>query len=267
MAHFTCVGSTVDELRGRLDDMASVGDRQRPRAARRPARRRGGVDEDAGRPRVLARARRADPRRLPVQHRRGLLPRDAHPRHERRGRPLLPQARRSRPARPSSSRSSSSTTGCTSTSSAARATSASRCRSCRASCRSPTSSSSSASPRCAARRSPAGCAASCTSAADQPEAVHDFGVAYATMQCAELLSQRRARDPLLHAQPLAGDARDPQRAEAAAAVGERRLRHELDVELLGHGRAAVRRARSARRPSRPGGRCRRPTRRGTSASR
>ena len=50
---------------------------------------------------------------------------------------------------------------------------------------------------------------------------------------------RRSRDPLLHAQPLAGHARDPQRAQAAAPVGGRALRHDLDVELLRHRRAAV----------------------------
>ena len=42
--------------------------------------------------------------------------------------------------------------------------------------------------RCAARRSPTGCAASCTRASEDPEAVLDFGVAYATLQCAELLA-------------------------------------------------------------------------------
>ena len=47
MAHFTCVGATLEELR---DD--AVGDRgggsgQRARAARRPAGRRGGVDAHA----------------------------------------------------------------------------------------------------------------------------------------------------------------------------------------------------------------------------
>ena len=66
MPHFTCVGATVDELR---DDARRDGGgrlRQRARAARRPARRPGGVDQDRGRPRVLARARRADPRRLPA---------------------------------------------------------------------------------------------------------------------------------------------------------------------------------------------------------
>src|SRR3954463_4432226 len=53
-------------------------------------------------------------------------------------------------------------------------------------------------------------------------------------------ARRRAGGPLLHAEPLAGDAGDPQRAEAAAAVGGRpRLRAQLDVELLGDGGRAV----------------------------
>ena len=106
----------------------------------------------------------------------------------------------------------------------------------------------------------------------------DFGVAYATLQCAELLAARRARHPLLHAEPLAGDARDPQRAEAPAPVGARALaagavarpapsRRRSISSALGHARRCRRRARSARRPSRSGGRCRRPRRRGTSASR
>ena len=47
-----------------LDAMRDGGHRQRPRAARRPAAGPGRVDEDRGRPGVLARARRADPRRL-----------------------------------------------------------------------------------------------------------------------------------------------------------------------------------------------------------
>ena len=38
------------------------------------------------------------------------------------------------------------------------------------------------------RRSPRACAASCTRASEHPEAVLDFGVAYATLQCAELLA-------------------------------------------------------------------------------
>ena len=65
MAHFTCVGATVDELRSTLDEMSALRLRQRPRPARRSAAGPGGVDEDRGRPRVLARARRAHQRRLP----------------------------------------------------------------------------------------------------------------------------------------------------------------------------------------------------------
>ena len=40
MAHFTCVGATVDELRATLDRMRDAGHRERARPARRPARRR-----------------------------------------------------------------------------------------------------------------------------------------------------------------------------------------------------------------------------------
>ena len=39
MAHFTCVGATVAELRATLDEMHGAGHRQRARAARRPAGR------------------------------------------------------------------------------------------------------------------------------------------------------------------------------------------------------------------------------------
>ena len=46
---------------------------------------------DRGRARVLARADRADPRRVRVRDRRGVLPRGPHPRDRRRERPALPQ--------------------------------------------------------------------------------------------------------------------------------------------------------------------------------
>ena len=87
MAHFTCVGATDRRAARDARPDGRAGHRQRPRAARRPAGGPGGVDEDRGRARVLARARRADPRRLRLLGRRGVLPRDAHPRDEPRGRP------------------------------------------------------------------------------------------------------------------------------------------------------------------------------------
>ena len=55
---------------------------------------------------------------------------------------------------------------------------------------------------------------------DAPEAVLDFGVAYAPpCTVRRAARRRRPRRPLLHPQPLARDARDPERAEAGAAVG------------------------------------------------
>jgi hypothetical protein len=47
---------------------------------------------------------------------------------------------------------------------------------------------------------------------------------------------RRARHPLLHAEPLARDARDPRRAEASAALA---ALEDLDLERLRHARRAV----------------------------
>ena len=219
MAHFTCVDATREELRATLDEMRDAGRQERAGAARRPAAGRGAVDEDRGRPRVLARADRADRRRATTSRSAG----PASPRCT--STPSTPRAtcatsrRRSTRARASSSRSSSSTTPLLRLRRAGARHRASTCRSCPASCRSRTSGRSSGSRRCAASDDPRRAARALEARADEPEAVAEFGVAYATLQCAELLAQRRARDPLLHAQPLARDAGDPQRAQAACARG------------------------------------------------
>ena len=55
--------------------------------------------------------------------------------------------------------------------------------------------------------------------AEGEEAVAELGVAYATLQCADLLARGAPGHPLLHAQQVAGDARDPVRAQGGAAVG------------------------------------------------
>ena len=100
MAHFTCVGATVDELRGVLDRMRDAGIENVLALRGDPP---AGVDAERvgrgrGRPALLARADRADPRRLRLRRRRRLLPRgpprrrdgrvrpQVHPREGRRGR-------------------------------------------------------------------------------------------------------------------------------------------------------------------------------------
>ena len=130
--------------------------------------------------------------------------------------------------------------------------SASTSRSSRASCRSRTSRRSSASRRCAARRSPS-VPRELELRADEPGAVADLGVAYATLQCADLLANGAPGHPLLHAQPLAGDARDPQRAAADGALARRRAgvaRARSRCRALRHARRAVGRP-TRRRPGRP----------------
>ena len=237
------------------------------------------MDEDRGRPRVLARARRAHQRQLPrLLDRRGVLPRDAHPRDLGRGRPALPQGegrRRGRlPHHPA----------------LLRQLALLRLRRPRPRDR---------------HRGP--------DRARHP-ADHDLQPALARdehVRCDDPrprphrpapapgerrgggrvrgglrdhavrrpAGQRRARDPLLHAQPLTGDARDPQHAAPVAPLGSRAHRPGRRRSAWRRPPSAARcrasrppppsrrRAGSARRRCRPGDRCRRPRRPGTSASR
>ena len=181
------------------------------------------VDGDRGRAGVLPRADRADPRRVRLRDRRGLLPRGPHPRGRRRERPALPQGegRRGRPlpdhaallrqpgllrlrrpgARPRHRRADHPrhladhergqikrvTEMC-----GARIPDAAR-----------------AGARAARRPARRG-------------EGHRRGLRDAPVR--RPAGQRRAGDPLLHAQPLPGDAGDPQRAAADGAVAQRRAR-------------------------------------------
>ena len=101
MAHFTCVGATTDELREMLDTMRDAGIENVLALRGDPPHGRERVDRHRGRAELLARADRADPRRVRLLDRRGVLPRGAHPRRRRRERPALPARRRSTRARAS----------------------------------------------------------------------------------------------------------------------------------------------------------------------
>ena len=264
MAHFTCVGATVPELRATLDEMRAAGIDNVLALRGDPPAGQEAWRQDRGGPRVLTRTRGADHGRLPLRDRRRLLPGDPHPRGQPRGRPRPIWPRRWRPgvdflitqlffdnalyfdfvAR-------------------ARAagievpiipgimpiTQVGQVERMATMC---------------GASIPDGLRRELHAREDQPEAVLDFGVAYATLQCAELLERGRARHPLLHAQPLARHARDPERAEAGAAVGAGAL-PRFDLQALGHP-GSRRPPRSARPPSRSGGRCPRPTRRAASGA-
>ena len=71
----------------------------------------------------------------------------------------------------------------------ARAAGITRADRARASCRSPTTGRSSASPRCAAPSIPGELERELNGRADDPEAVVELGVAYATLQCSDLLAR------------------------------------------------------------------------------
>ena len=60
---------------------------------------------------------------------------------------------------------------------------------------------------------------------DEPKAVEDLGVAYATLQAADLLRRGGARHSFLHAEQIAGDARDRERV--ACSDGLEGVHHPL----------------------------------------
>ena len=100
---------------------------------------------------------------------------------------------------------------------------------------------------------------------DDGEAVLDFGVAYATLAVRRAARRRRARDPLLHAQPLPAT-----RAILSALKLTRpweRAVYPGSISSASATAASRRPPRSGRRRSRSDGRCRRPRHRAASASR
>ena len=259
------------------------------------------MDQDRGRPRVLERTGRAHQRRLPLRGRRRLLPRDPHPRRlpeddlehlaregaRRRRLPDHPAVLRQRPLLRFPR--------------AARGRPGSRCRSSPASCRSPRSARSSAWPRCAAPPSPTGLRRELHARGEHPEEpCVDFGVAYATLQCAELwppgapgihfytLNRSPATRAILSALKLArpweraiyaggagGDAGAAGEGARGVEEGRGGRSHAGGDRASGAARSPAPRPpavsrpapRSARPPSRSGGTSPRPTRPAASASR
>ena len=190
MAHFTCVGATREELRETLGEIEAAGVenvlalRGDPPAGEtewKPTP--GGLLYSTELIELLARA-------LRLRRRRGGFP-EVHPEAQSREADIALPARRSR------------TPGASFLITQlffdnelyfdfvdARARGrASPCRSSPASCPSPTSATSSGSPSCASRRSPSASSASSRRARTTTAAVQDLGVAYATLQCVDLLAR------------------------------------------------------------------------------
>ena len=189
MAHFTCVGATEAELRADARRAARRRHRQRPGAARRPAAGPGGVDQDRGRPGVLARAgARCSARTMTFAVGAACFPETHIHADLARGRPALPQGEGRRGSRlphhavvlrqPAVLRLRGSRAG----GRHRRADHPGHHADHRLRPDRPDHQ------PCAARRCPSTCSRELEARKDDPEAVAEFGVSYATMQCADLLA-------------------------------------------------------------------------------
>ena len=92
MAHFTCVGATVDELRSTLDEMSALGfdnvlalRGDPPQGQEEWTKTEGGLEYSRELVELISGSYPG------FVDRRGVLPGDPHPRHLGRGRPALPQ--------------------------------------------------------------------------------------------------------------------------------------------------------------------------------
>ena len=247
MAHLSCVGATREELRVILDSIADAGIENVLALRGDPPRGETEWRPHPGRPALLDRAGRADLGPVPDQRRRGLLPggpsRGARP----GARPALPQAegrrRRLVPDHPAVLRQ--------------RALLPVRRGGAGGRDRRPDHPRDHADHRrgpdqddhrtCAAPRSPTRCSSSSSSARPIPSAVLQLGRLLRHAAVRRAAGPRRARDPLLHAEPLAGHAGDPLGAEAAAPVGAARGGRDRlsrsgrrdDLQVVGEPRLAV----------------------------
>ena len=268
MAHFTCVSATVDELRATLDRCATPGIENVLALRGDPPQGQEGWTKTEGGLELLARARRADGGRVPAS--RSARPASRRP-TSTRPRPrttCAPQGegrrRRALPHHPALLRQRRLLR-------VRRPRARDRHRRpdhARASCRSRTSTRSSGSPSMCGATIP-------TTLLDELEAPGDDprrwpSSASPTRRCSAPSCWPAAR-PGIHFYTLnrsPGDARDPRRAAPLAPVGARRApvwarrsapripatRSSMS-SFCGHAPASRRRAGSARRRCRPGGRC------------